>query len=335
LNELYYEAYGKVTDKDGMPINLTSSTVSTPLSPLFVGAFGIRYDRKTELSYMRFRWYSLSNLRFISADKIGSINRYSYANGNPLIFIDPLGLWYVYYSNGHIYAVPTNWGDTPSDLTNAGYLKPKKFNKTTWDITEDLQRVYGKEMVPKIFEYYYNKQYRDSNYSERADLDSLNCGTLALGALNYGNFGKYFKDINSSGCVLDLEEKYEVVGWNSYYYDPKDKNIAHHERDGAGKILLTVYDLLENTSNFTSFAYNHHGHQQLILGDLFFSYSDVAIHNGAVDFHLGLPLGLRQNGEALMLQKPGFKDPLIIGTIEDLRHEYAHRTIIRKKKCRK
>jgi RHS repeat-associated protein len=92
LNELYYEAYGKVTDKDGMPINLTSSTVSTPLSPLFVGAFGIRYDRKTELSYMRFRWYSIEHLRFIRLDFLMGINRFVYVRNNPLLYMDVSGL---------------------------------------------------------------------------------------------------------------------------------------------------------------------------------------------------------------------------------------------------
>jgi YD repeat-containing protein len=64
-DQLYYEAYGKTTDSNGNPLD---PAFSSPLPPLFVGAYGIRYDRKTELSYMRFRWYVTSYLRFLNSD---------------------------------------------------------------------------------------------------------------------------------------------------------------------------------------------------------------------------------------------------------------------------
>jgi RHS repeat-associated protein len=83
-NSLHYEAYGKVTNNTGTPIPANSIPSSTPIPPLFVGAYGIRYDRKTELSYMRFRWYSLSFSRFLSSDLIAGINRYNYAINNPI-----------------------------------------------------------------------------------------------------------------------------------------------------------------------------------------------------------------------------------------------------------
>jgi RHS repeat-associated protein len=92
-NELYYEAYGKVTDNTGTPIPANSIPTSTPLPPLFVGAYGIRYDRKTELSYMRFRWYDVNNMRSISSDLLLDINRYSYGKQNPINWFDPFGLY--------------------------------------------------------------------------------------------------------------------------------------------------------------------------------------------------------------------------------------------------
>jgi RHS repeat-associated protein len=86
-NNLHYEAYGAVTNQTGTPINPSIETTPN----LFVGAYGIRYDRKTELSYMRFRWYSQSKMCFISSDKLLQNNRYTYSNGNPISFIDPTG----------------------------------------------------------------------------------------------------------------------------------------------------------------------------------------------------------------------------------------------------
>jgi RHS repeat-associated protein len=80
-DQLYYEAYGTVTNQTGTPIN--PSTETTP--NLFVGAYGIRYDVKTELSYMRFRWYSAGKLRFLSADLIQNLNRFSYVEDNPIL----------------------------------------------------------------------------------------------------------------------------------------------------------------------------------------------------------------------------------------------------------
>ncbi len=100
FHNLNYEAYGKPSNSEGIPINnlsLANSTSPTGsasgnLPNLFVGASGIRYDTKTNLHYMRFRWFSSSQLRFISPDLLMDLNRYVYVSGNPLRYIDVLGL---------------------------------------------------------------------------------------------------------------------------------------------------------------------------------------------------------------------------------------------------
>ncbi len=115
LHNLNYEAYGKPTNNEGIPINTLSLTNATDpnnntystgntsgnitggsggnnLPNLFVGASGIRYDTKTNLHYMRFRWFSGEQMRFISSDPILAGNRFSYANNNPVKWIDPVGL---------------------------------------------------------------------------------------------------------------------------------------------------------------------------------------------------------------------------------------------------
>ena len=48
------------------------------------------------LYYYRARYYSPTYQRFLSEDPIGfagGVNGYQYANGNPLRYVDPLGLW--------------------------------------------------------------------------------------------------------------------------------------------------------------------------------------------------------------------------------------------------
>ncbi len=89
LSDLTYEAYGKPTDSNGIPANEISLG---GFSFLYNAEFGIRYDRKTKLHYMRNRWYSGEQMRFISADLRKSVNQFCYVNGNPVNFIDPYGL---------------------------------------------------------------------------------------------------------------------------------------------------------------------------------------------------------------------------------------------------
>ena len=89
LNNFSYEAYGRPTNSEGIPINALSLK---DVPNLFVGGAGIRYDTKTNLHYMRFRWFSSSQMRFISPDLLMDLNRYAYVSGNPVRFIDKLGL---------------------------------------------------------------------------------------------------------------------------------------------------------------------------------------------------------------------------------------------------
>ncbi|KAB2325720.1 RHS repeat protein [Betaproteobacteria bacterium SCN1] len=77
-----YEPFGKA--------NVTTSTVENNLR--FPGQY---FDRETGLHYNYFRDYDPTTGRYIEADPIGldgGMNLYAYVEGNPLIYVDPLGL---------------------------------------------------------------------------------------------------------------------------------------------------------------------------------------------------------------------------------------------------
>ena len=83
-----YDSYG----------NITSRTGTTEAIFLYNGEYGVVTD-SNGLLYMRARYYSPELRRFINADILmgdinnsSTLNRYAYANGNPISNIDPFGL---------------------------------------------------------------------------------------------------------------------------------------------------------------------------------------------------------------------------------------------------
>ena len=83
-----YDTYGKVLSRTG-----TNEIIFG-----FNGRDGVVTD-KNGLIYMRARYYSPDMKRFINADIVAgmisnavTLNRYAYANGNPVSFVDPFGL---------------------------------------------------------------------------------------------------------------------------------------------------------------------------------------------------------------------------------------------------
>ena len=80
-----YSLYGTMTYRAG--------TDDTPF--LFNGRYGVMTD-PNGLLYMRARYYNPYLCRFLNPDPSGfsgGLNFYAYANGNPVSYEDPMGLW--------------------------------------------------------------------------------------------------------------------------------------------------------------------------------------------------------------------------------------------------
>ena len=84
-DRMEYSLYGTLTYHLG--------TNSTPFQ--FNGRFGVMTD-PNGLLYMRARYYNPYLCRFLNPDPsgfAGGLNWYVYANGNPVSYLDPFGLW--------------------------------------------------------------------------------------------------------------------------------------------------------------------------------------------------------------------------------------------------
>ena len=107
-----YDTYG----------NLVSRTGTSAVIFLYNGRDGVVTD-SNGLIYMRARYYSPELKRFINADIIAgeisnavTLNRYAYANGNPVSNIDPFGLSAERGNSINYHAIPRN------DINGIGML---------------------------------------------------------------------------------------------------------------------------------------------------------------------------------------------------------------------
>ena len=152
-----YDTYGKLTTRTG--------TTATPF--LYNGRDGVMSD-ENGLVYMRARYYSPTFKRFINADVVaGSItnsitlNRYAYANGNPVSNVDPFGLEAERGGSGKKY-LPIAFGVDPfGNVTNSTrtdksnrksmYLVTKSDWHADYLIYEEKEQSFVKKAIKWLF----------------------------------------------------------------------------------------------------------------------------------------------------------------------------------------
>lgn len=110
--EVHYTPFGQISYRSTGP--------GTPF--LFNGQFGVQTD-PNGLYFMRARYYSPELRRFLSQDEVlgsvadsASLNRFAYANGNPVSLVDPFGLA---ASTGEVELKKVGFGDHIRDFGSA------------------------------------------------------------------------------------------------------------------------------------------------------------------------------------------------------------------------
>lgn len=141
------DASGNITDTFAYDTygNLASRTGTSKVIFLYNGRDGVITD-DNGLYYMRARYYSPEMRRFVNADIVAgqisnavTMNRFAYANGNPVSFVDPFGLWGFFSDIGNAiskgYNAAKDWVvDTATDVGNAvsdGYNAAKDWTVNT------------------------------------------------------------------------------------------------------------------------------------------------------------------------------------------------------------
>ena len=148
---------------------------------------GQYFDAETELHYNWHRYYDPSTGRYLTVDPIGlegGINLFSYANGNPVNVIDPIGFM--------------GRKPDPADLNNA-----KKIVEFI-EAIEKNPKVNPKSLIPK-----------DSTLPMVLLLDAMSKSSICKQMLTVSNCSQFEGKMES--CRLELYGKYNVI--TSHFYD--------------------------------------------------------------------------------------------------------------------
>jgi RHS repeat-associated protein len=80
---------------DGYGIQISTSLPATVRNPFqYGGKYGYYTDHESGFILATYRWYSPQLRRWVSRDPIGyegGVNLYEYVDGNPIMYVDPLG----------------------------------------------------------------------------------------------------------------------------------------------------------------------------------------------------------------------------------------------------
>ena len=187
-----YDTYGK----------LTSRTGNSDIIFLYNGRDGVVTDGNG-LIYMRARYYAPELRRFINADILAgdiasgiTLNRYAYANANPVSLIDPKGL----SADSGRGGISDKEYETFVKILNEILIFSKKYNGAEF------------EFDVGVLKYYLNQDAIVG--SGPIDIDKLVADQIEL-SLSFDFAGGTFKKITSGDVLLGIEYSADVDDYTS------------------------------------------------------------------------------------------------------------------------
>ena len=166
------------------------------------------YDKVIKLTYMNQRWYDSDTGNFISEDPAKSgVNYYGYCGGNPVNFVDPLGLKGGYFgtrssedaasgtwrnSDGTVYYQEPGRGGSGGNADTYGY-----YNDARWGNTSQFGKLFALES--------YYASGRDNELSRGISRILNSPFTLSVGDIILDNLVKSDISINTKSSIEMIE----------------------------------------------------------------------------------------------------------------------------------
>ena len=252
-----YDTYGKMTQHCGNSFVIFG----------YNGRDGVITDRNG-LLYMRARYYSPNMRRFINADIIPgeifnaiTLNRYAYANGNPVSNTDPFGL------------AAEERGNTSENSIKNIIKQIKEWFSQTFGVASTVGSEYDVFSLSNLFGdietgFSLNKEYKgkykpiefvsessgkdnilDSkigikvNFNEESGLKiAFGLGKLSIESANKNSFFEFIVESNKVGITVSNEvdwKNYSVGRYTSYYIRPL--SIAATAAIAVGAVAAIYY----------------------------------------------------------------------------------------------
>ncbi len=199
---------------------------------------GQYYDSESGLFYNYYRTYDPKGGRYTQSDPIGLmevLNTYSYVEGNPINFIDPLGLDVAVIENGPTSGNPI--GHTAIAVTGRGVASSGNSTTIGSSLTDYLQREVGRRDT-KIYIIPTNPEQDKKAWEELKK--------------NHKYIGLPYAYGNCSDLSNDALDKAGIGETNLYPGTSRDLNrlLPGHAGARASHAGATIVDIPKNSSSF-------------------------------------------------------------------------------------
>ncbi len=217
VDDAEYDAYGNVKN----PQNITAYTYAN-----------YYYDSHSGMYYLRNRFYDPSIARFISEDPVkDGLNWYAYCSGNPIAFVDPLGLLVeILYHTGN--SMRNFYGHLDISVDDVVY------SFAPYGENNGLLNMYGEGVIMVVDK---------DEYIENRNADGRD---VIAYQLNYTeeqeeNLKKILQGYVKNASTLDKKSEIGAI----YYYGKKSDGLNKYNVFGSGSGGLNCVDFVAKSLN--------------------------------------------------------------------------------------